>query len=173
MNNIDTVIEVNEKDEVQGYLEKMDAHVRGCLHRAISVFVVNQKGEWLLQQRAAEKYHSKLKWSNACCTHPMKGETTEEAAKRRLVEEMGMTADVKRLFSFIYKAELDNGLIEHELDHVFIAETDDLPQINEEEVAAYRYLSLEELSEEVAKHPENFTVWFLLLFDRVKQHLSS
>lgn len=163
-----TVIAVNEQDEVVGYFEKMEAHRKGILHRAISVFIFNSRGEWLLQQRAAHKYHSALLWSNSTCTHPMKGESDIEAANRRLFEEMGMKAELEKQFSFQYRAHLENDLIEHELDHIFIGYSDALPEINPEEVAAYRYISQADLTIELATHPERFSEWFKLLFERMK-----
>jgi isopentenyl-diphosphate delta-isomerase len=163
------VIGVNEKDEITGYFEKLDAHEKGILHRAISVFIFNSKGEWLLQQRAGHKYHSGLKWSNTTCTHPMKGESALEAAHRRLAEEMGMTANLDKLFTFKYYAELDKNLIEHELDHIFIGHTDDLPQINKEEVEAYRYISTKELQNEIEDSPDRFTEWFKMLFNELQK----
>ncbi len=163
-----TVIAVNEQDEVVGYFEKMEAHRKGILHRAISVFIFNSRGEWLLQQRAAHKYHSALLWSNSTCTHPMKGESDIEAANRRLFEEMGMKAELEKQFSFQYRAHLENDLIEHELDHIFIGYSDALPEINSEEVAAYRYISQADLTVELATHPERFSEWFKLLFERMK-----
>jgi len=168
---MDTVIAVNENDEVEGYLEKMEAHRKGILHRAISVFIVNSKGEWLLQQRAHDKYHSRLQWSNACCTHPMEGESTDEAASRRLYEEMGLRTSLTHLLTFQYKAELDNGLIEHELDHVFFGISDELPTINKKEVASYRNISWIDLTQEIKSHPERFTMWFKLLFEKVLNEL--
>lgn len=170
--NVNEVILVNEKDEIQGYTNKMEAHKKGILHRAISVFIFNTKGEWLLQQRASHKYHSSELWSNTACTHPMKNETELDAANRRLKEEMGMITTLKKVFDFQYKAYLDNGLIENELDHVFIGITDENPVINPDEVSNYGYLSTEELKNALNKHPENFTEWFKLLFDRVKQEIS-
>lgn len=170
---MEDIIAVNEQDEVQGFLEKMYAHEKGVLHRAISVFVINSKGEWLLQQRARDKYHSALQWSNACCTHPGKGESTIEAAYRRLKEEMGFTTSLTHLLTFQYRAELDNGLIEHELDHVFIGESNVSPIINESEVAAYRYVSKSDIEKEIRANPGTYTAWFLLLFDKVANKLDN
>ena len=163
---ISKVICVDENDEPTGEMEKMEAHEKAVLHRAFSVFIFNSDGLLLLQQRAAGKYHSALLWTNTCCSHPMPGETTPEAAKRRLVEEMGMSADLKFIFKFQYKAPFDNGLTEHEIDHVFIGHTDDLPKINPAEVEAYKYISMEDLKKEMTKKPEQFTVWFQIIFDR-------
>lgn len=166
-----TVIAVNENDEVVNYYGKMEVHKKGILHRAISVFIFNSKGEWLLQQRARHKYHSGLLWSNTSCTHPMKGESNIEAANRRLYEEMGLCAPLAKIFSFQYWAELDDGLIENELDHIFIGVTDDLPNINKEEVASYRYISSHDLANEIKNSPESYTEWFKLLFEKVLKEL--
>lgn len=161
------VILVNEMDEVLGHMDKLEAHRKGILHRAISLFIFNNKGEWLLQQRAAHKYHSGLLWSNATCTHPIFGEAAVDAAHRRLKEEMGLSTSLKKSFIFQYRAELTNGLIENELDHIFIGQCDDSPVINKEEVASYRYISSPNLVKEITNQPEQFTVWFKLLFERV------
>jgi len=169
--NPNLVILVNEKDEVLGEMEKMEAHRKGVLHRAISVLVFNSKGEWLLQQRACHKYHSGLLWSNTTCTHPMSGEETIEAAHRRLREEMGMVSPLKKAFIFKYKANLDKDMIEHELDHVFTGETDNIPVINPDEVRTYRYISTKDLEVEMKNFPNNFTEWFKILFNRVKKEL--
>lgn len=170
--NPNHVIAVNEKDEVLGFVEKMEAHQKGILHRAISVLVFNSDNEWLLQQRAAKKYHSNLLWSNTACTHPMENEEVTEAAHRRLKEEMGMKSPLEKKFSFQYRAELDNNLIENELDHVFIGKSDELPAINKDEVASYRYVSTEELQTEIDRFPDQFTEWFKILFNRVKQEVA-
>lgn len=170
--NPDLVILVNENDEVLGEMEKMEAHRKGVLHRAISVLVFNSKGEWLLQQRAAHKYHSSLLWSNTACTHPMIGEDTIISAHRRLKEEMGMQSPLKKAFSFQYKAELDGDMIEHELDHVFIGNTENVPKVNPEEVESYRYISTTDLESEITTNPNEFTEWFKILFDMVKKELN-
>lgn len=171
MMNVDEVIIVNEQDDVLGYMNKLEAHQKGILHRAISVFVFNSKGEWLMQQRASDKYHSSNLWSNSACSHPMRGESELTAAERRLEEEMGIKTKLKRLFSFQYEAKLDSQLVENELDHVFIGKSDDLPKINPEEVADYKYISTEDLSMELVVFPQNYTEWFKLLFQRVRQEL--
>lgn len=169
--NANEVILVNEKDEELGFMDKMEAHEKGLLHRAISVFIFNSDNEWLLQQRAEHKYHSGLLWSNASCTHPMSGEEEITAANRRLEEEMGMKASLKKLFNFQYKAYLDNDLIEHELDHVFVGYTNQKPVMNPEEVCDYRYVSTEELQKEMQATPEKFSEWFKLLFDRMHKEI--
>src|SRR5215468_430433 len=116
---MEQVILVNELDEEIGTMEKLSAHEQGVLHRAISVFIFNEKGEMLLQQRASRKYHSGGLWTNACCSHPHPGEATHAAALRRLKEEMGFETSLKKAFDFVYKTSFDNGLTEHEFDHVF------------------------------------------------------
>jgi isopentenyl-diphosphate delta-isomerase len=151
---------VDEQDQVIGQLEKMEAHRSGLLHRAFSVLIFNTKGELLLQQRAAHKYHSPLLWTNSCCSHPKPGETITAAATRRLQEEMGMEASLQPAFHFIYEAQLDQGLTEHELDQD--------PQINPEEVAAFRWISMAQLLQELETKRDSFTVWFQILLD---QHL--
>lgn len=159
---------VNEQDVEIGVMEKLTAHEQGLLHRALSVFIFNSKGEMLLHQRAAHKYHSALLWTNACCTHPRPSEPLIDAASRRLEEEMGMSAQVNFAFSFIYKAEFENGLTEYEYDHVFIGNSDSIPSPNKDEVAGYKYLSMEKIEEWIIKSPEDFTIWFRLIFDKIK-----
>lgn len=167
---IEKVVLVDEHDNELGTMEKMEAHIKGVLHRAFSVFIFNSKGELLLQQRALDKYHSPGLWTNTCCSHPRLNETTLDAANRRLVEEMGMHSSVSKAFSFIYKSEFDNDLTEHELDHVFIGKDDTLPVINTEEVASYRYVDLDELEIEIKNDPEGFTTWFRICLPRVIEH---
>ncbi len=156
----EAVILVNENDEQIGMMPKLKAHEKGVLHRAFSVFLFNTQGEMLLQQRAFGKYHSEGLWSNTCCSHPKVGEDTQSAAHRRLMEEMGLETDLQFLYSFLYKAELDKGLTEHELDHVFIGISDQKPVINTEEVADWKYRSIDELFRDLESHPEHYSVWF-------------
>jgi len=158
------VILVNEQDEPIGLMEKMEAHEKGLLHRAFSVLIFNSNGEMLLQQRALSKYHSPGLWTNACCSHPRNGETILEASNRRLLEEMGMQAELTVLTHFIYKAEFDNGLTEHELDYVVKGITDNNPIINSDEVNDFRWICPSDLSQWVSNNPTDFTVWFLELF---------
>ncbi len=165
------VILVDENDREMGVLEKMEAHRNPVLHRAISVFIINTKGEWLLQQRAFDKYHSRGLWTNACCSHPRPGERNVEAAKRRLREEMGMEAELTELFHFIYREQLENGLTEYELDHVFVGISDELPRINIDEVHHYKYVTYRELKKDIEKNPGSYTVWFLKIVDRVNEYL--
>ncbi len=164
------VILVNNQDDSIGTMEKMEAHEKGVLHRAFSVFLFNEKGEMLLQQRAKSKYHSGGLWTNTCCSHPRPEESTLNAASRRLIEEMGIKAEVHEIFQFIYRAELDQGLIEHELDHVFFGHFDGEFEINKEEVESARYISKEELILEVDQTPENFTEWFKIALPEVLKH---
>jgi isopentenyl-diphosphate Delta-isomerase len=167
MMNSDTVILVNEQDAMTGTMEKMEAHRNGLLHRAISVFIIDSHGRWLLQRRAKNKYHSSSLWTNSCCSHPMPNETNEEAANRRLLQEMGLKCKLTELFHFIYKEPLDNELTEHELDHVFYGTTDDLPEINHEEVMDFRYIHYTDLAADVKANADNYTVWFRLIMERV------
>lgn len=163
------VVLVDEKDTPIGLMEKMEAHRKGALHRAFSVFIFNSQGELLLQQRALDKYHSGGKWTNTCCSHPRDGESTLDAAKRRLDEEMGLSCDLEYRFHFQYKATFENGLTEHEIDHVFFGYTDSVPQLNSQEVADYRYVSLPELQQSIKNQPERYTPWFKICFDRVAE----
>ena len=167
------VILVNEKDEPIGLMGKMEAHEKGLLHRAFSVFVFNSKQEVLLQQRAACKYHSPNLWTKTCCSHPRVGETNQQAGERRLQEEMGLQVPLQEVFSFIYKAPFDNGLTEHEYDHVLIGYSDAQPQINPEEVASWKWLSLEAIKEDILQAPERYTAWFKIIFEEFYHHLLS
>ncbi len=167
---MEQLVLVNEQDEPIGVMEKMEAHEKGLLHRAFSVIVFNSKGEMLLQKRASSKYHSGGLWTNACCSHPRPGETVIDAAKRRMLEENNFAIDnPKFCFSFIYKSPLDNELTEHELDHVLVAFSDELPQPNPEEADALEYWDLEKLKLALKKSPEIFTVWFKILMDRLDE----
>lgn len=171
MNKEEFVILVDENDQEIGQMEKMEAHEKGLLHRAFSVFVFDKEGKFLLQRRALSKYHSGGLWTNTCCSHPRQGETTKQAAVRRLGEELGFEADVEEQFSFIYKSKLDKGLTEHELDHVFFAtyEGDIIP--NPEEVAEVKYVGLDDLKNDMTNHPENYTEWFKICFNEVLEKL--
>lgn len=160
------VILVNEKDEQIGTMPKMEVHEKALLHRAFSVFIINDKGETMLQQRAAEKYHSPLLWTNTCCSHQRVGETNIMAGKRRLGEEMGFVTELTELFSFIYKAPFDNGLTEHELDHVMIGTFNDVPKINKREVENWKWMPLDDIKKDIASNPEHYTEWFKIIFDR-------
>ncbi len=165
------VILVNEKDDQLGLMGKMEAHQKAVLHRAFSVFVFNKKGELLLQQRALDKYHSPGLWTNTCCSHQRDGESNIEAGKRRLEEEMGFSCDLEELFWFVYKAPFDNGLTEHELDHVMIGYYDQDPKINKEEVASYQWMLLEDVKKDIDMRPELYTEWFKIIFKEYDQRL--
>lgn len=165
------VILVNEKDEQIGTMPKMEAHEKALLHRAFSVFVINDKGETMLQQRAAKKYHSPMLWTNTCCSHQREGESNLQAGKRRLQEEMGFNTELTELFSFIYKAPFDNGLTEHELDHVMIGTFNEEPNINKDEVENWKWMALDDIKKDIALHPSNYTEWFKIIFDRFYNHL--
>ena len=160
----ENVILVDEQDNQLGLMPKMEAHEKAVLHRAFSVFIFNSKGELMLQQRAAHKYHSPLLWTNTCCSHQRNGESNIEAGKRRLVEEMGFETNLKEVFSFVYKAPFDNGLTEHELDHVMVGNFDGLPEINHEEVASFKWMSLDAIKEDIELHPNLYTAWFKIIF---------
>lgn len=162
------VILVNENDEQIGLMEKMEAHEKAILHRAFSVFIFNSRGEMLLQQRALQKYHSPGLWTNTCCSHPKDGETLEQATRRRLEEEMGMQCELTKAFAFIYKSDVGQGLTEHELDHVFLGETDQEPNINPDEVAAWKYMKLDDLHRDMENNPQNYTVWFRIAFKELE-----
>jgi isopentenyl-diphosphate delta-isomerase len=163
----DQVVLVDPNDVQIGTMEKYEAHRKGLLHRAISVFLFNSNGQWLLQQRADDKYHSQSLWSNTCCTHPYPGEANLDAAHRRLEEEMGLRCELTDVFHFLYKEPLDNELTEHELDHVFMGVCDDLPVLNPMEVMAYRFIDFKDLVAEIEQDPEQFTVWFRKIVEPV------
>ncbi len=163
------VILVNENDEVIGFMEKMEAHQKAVLHRAFSIFIFNRKGEMLLQQRALKKYHCAGLWTNACCSHPLPGEDVEQAAERRLLEEMGFTTPLQKLFHFVYEASFDNGLTEHEYDHVFVGVYENEISINRQEVNDYCFKSLDDIAASLITHPGKYTVWFRIAFPRVKK----
>ena len=170
---MDKVVLVDTEDNSLGTMEKMEAHEKGLLHRAFSVFVFNDAGELLLQRRALSKYHSGGLWTNTCCSHPRIDETPIIAGKRRLIEEMGFTAELEDTFSFIYEAKLDNDLTEHELDHVLIGHYNDAPVPNKLEVDSWRYSPMSEIELDMEKHPENYTIWFKIIFDQVKNYKKS
>ena len=163
---MEQVILVNEQDEQVGLMEKIEAHEKALLHRAFSVFIFNDAGELMLQQRASDKYHSPLLWTNTCCSHQKEGETNIEAGKRRLQEEMGFTTDLKEVCSFIYKAPFDNGLTEHEFDHVLTGVYNDEPKLNPEEAEAYKWVKLEEVKKDIQVNKQNYTAWFVIIFEK-------
>jgi isopentenyl-diphosphate delta-isomerase len=164
---MENVILVNKEDHEIGVMEKMEAHEKGVLHRAFSIFLFNKKGEILLQQRANHKYHSGGLWTNTCCSHPRPGESLAEATERRLMEEMGIACKMWPAFSFIYKKKFSNGLTEHELDHVFLGKYDDAPNINREEVEDWKYMSLDDIQTDIELNPEKYTAWFKICFFKV------
>ena len=167
---MEKVILVDKLDNPIGEMEKQEAHVKGLLHRAFSIFIFNDKEEILLHQRAHHKYHSGGLWTNTCCSHPRPGEHTHDAANRRLVEEMGMVCTLKEQFSFIYKAKLDNDLFEHELDHVFFGKSNEKPEPNKDEVEDYKYLSIKSIQQDLIHNPKRYTAWFKICFDEVVQN---
>jgi isopentenyl-diphosphate delta-isomerase len=162
------VILVTPQDEAIGVMEKMEAHQKGLLHRAFSVFIFDKEGRMLLQQRAPQKYHGAYLWTNACCSHPVWGEAVENAATRRLQEELGFTTPLQKIFSFTYKAAVENNLIEHEYDHVFAGEYDGEIRMNSEEVCNVAYHSLASIKQLLQEHPERFTAWFKLAFPQIE-----
>lgn len=163
---------VDENDTEVGTAEKMEAHRGGKLHRSFSIFVLNSRGELLLQQRAKTKYHSGGLWSNTCCSHPRPGEGAADAAHRRLREEMGFDTELREAFTFVYEAQLDNELCEHEFDHVFIGTFDGEPKPNPEEVGDWKFVDVGELQRDIKEHPDTYTFWFRASFDRVFEHLN-
>ena len=162
------VILVNAADEEIGVMEKLEVHQKGLLHRAFSVFIFDSQGRMLLQQRAATKYHGGLLWTNACCSHPFPGESVNDAAARRLQEELGFTTPLEKVFSFTYKANVENSLVEHEFDHVFVGEYEGEILPNTEEVAAYAYHDVEALKKLLKDQPTLFTQWFQIAFPQIE-----
>jgi isopentenyl-diphosphate delta-isomerase len=160
----ENVILVDVLDNQLGLMPKMEAHEKAVLHRAFSVFIFNDEGELMLQQRAAHKYHSPLLWTNTCCSHQRDGESNIEAGKRRLIEEMGFKTNLKEIFSFVYKAPFDNGLTEHELDHVMIGNFNGVPKINPDEVASFKWMTLEAVKKDIELQPNIYTAWFKIIF---------
>ncbi len=171
MEKEELVVLVNENNKQIGLMPKMEAHQKAVLHRAFSVFVLNDKNELMLQQRAADKYHSPLLWANTCCSHQRENETNIEAGNRRLQEEMGFTTDLKELFSFVYKAPFDNGLTEHELDHVMIGYYNEEPIINPDEVEAWKWMDIDEVRKDIQQNPDIYTAWFKIIFNEFYHHL--
>ena len=166
------VILVNEKDEQIGLMPKMEAHEKALLHRAFSVFVFNEQNELMIQQRAFGKYHSPGLWTNTCCSHQREGESNIEAGKRRLQDEMGFSTELNDTISFIYKAPFDNGLTEHEFDHILVGYFNGEPDLNPEEVHAWKWMSLEELKADMEKQPQLYTEWFKIIFENYYKHIS-
>ncbi|CAL2065601.1 isopentenyl-diphosphate Delta-isomerase [Tenacibaculum sp. 190524A05c] len=170
---VENVILVDEQDNEVGFMEKIEAHEKAVLHRAFSVFVFNDNNELMLQQRAKSKYHSPLLWTNTCCSHQRKGESNISAGKRRLQEEMGFVCELEEVFSFIYKAPFDNGLTEHELDHVMIGRYNDEPVINPDEVESFKWMSLEAVKNDIEENPEEYTAWFKIIFDKSYEKIAN
>jgi len=167
------VILVDEQDNPIGLMPKLEAHQKAVLHRAFSVFILNSKGELMLQQRAKHKYQSPGLWTNTCCSHQRQGATHIQAGMRRLQEEMGFTTDLKEIISFIYKAPFDNGLTEHEFDHVLIGYYEDSPIINHDEVADWKWMPLEDVKNDIDTYPELYTVWFVIIFTKFYDYLKN
>ena len=168
---LEYVILVDENDQEIGTMEKQEAHEKGLLHRAFSVFVFNENKELLLQQRALTKYHSAGLWTNTCCSHPRIGETIEQAAHRRLMEEMGFDCDLSTKTSFIYKAAFENGLTEHEFDHVLVGSFNGEINFNPTEVKNFKWINLEELQIDLLQNNQNYTAWFKIIFDNFQKSL--
>ena len=165
------VILVDKNDNQVGLMPKLEAHEKGVLHRAFSIFIFNSKYELLLQKRASSKYHSGGLWTNTCCSHPREGEDTLDAANRRLDEEMGMKTSLRKVYDFIYKAELDNQLTEHEFDHVFYGVCDRDPILNKDEAEDFKWVDMETLNNDIMKNEDNYTVWFKIAFEYFYNYL--
>lgn len=163
---MEEVILVDSDDNVLGTMEKMEAHRKGVLHRAFSILIFNSAGELLLQKRSREKYHSGGLWTNACCSHPSPHESIEESVRKRLQYEMGIDVNPTFAYTFQYKAPLDNALIEHELDHVYVGQFDGTPEVNPEEVEDWKFVDVEDLRKSVKDNPEKYTAWFRLMLDQ-------
>ena len=166
------VILVDENDNKVGLMPKMEAHEKALLHRAFSVFVFNDKNELMLQQRAEHKYHTPGLWTNTCCSHQRDGETNLQAGKRRLQEEMGFVTDLEEKTSFIYKAPFDNGLTEHEFDHIMVGYYIGEPNINPDEVANWKWMSLEDIKSDMAINPDIYTAWFKIIFEKFYEFIN-
>lgn len=164
------VILVDANDNPIGLMNKLEAHEKAVLHRAFSVFILNDKNELMLQQRAHHKYHSPLLWTNTCCSHQRENETNIQAGTRRLREEMGFETELKEMFHFIYKAPFDNGLTEHELDHVMLGYYTDMPDINKDEVESWKWMKIEEVKNDMIANPNLYTVWFKIIFEEFYHH---
>lgn len=169
--NKETLILVDDQDRQVGQMEKHEAHKKGLLHRAFSVFVFNEKNELMLHQRSFDKYHSGGLWTNTCCSHPRIGESVKEAALRRLKEEMGFVCPVEFQFSFVYRSELDNKMIEHEFDHVFFGYYNENPAPNPDEVQDWCFKSMETIAIELQQQPELYTSWFKVVFENIYKRI--
>ena len=169
--SIEKVILVDENDNQVGVMPKLEAHQKGLLHRAFSVFIFNSKYELLLQKRASSKYHSGGLWTNTCCSHPREGEEILDAAKRRLIEEMGIDTSLRKVHDFIYKAELDNDLTEHEFDHVLYGIYSEDPIINKDEADDFKWIDMDSLNEDIKTNGNNYTIWFKIAFEYFYNYL--
>jgi isopentenyl-diphosphate delta-isomerase len=167
------VILVNEKDQEIGLMPKLEAHQKAVLHRAFSVFIFNSENELMLQQRASNKYHSPNLWTNTCCSHQRSGESNIQAGTRRLYEEMGFTTTLNEITSFIYKAPFDNGLTEHELDHVMVGYYNEDPVINSDEVEDWKWMKIEDVKNDISLNPDLYTAWFKIIFKNFYNHLNN
>ena len=167
------VILVNGQDEPLGVMDKLEAHEKGLLHRAFSIFIFNRSGEMLLQQRALDKYHSGGLWTNSCCSHPQPGEETLAAAQRRLGEEMGFSTPLELAFSFTYRTAFENGLTEHEVDHVFTGRYDGVVSPNQEEVHRYSFMEVDAIKDSIKKEPHLYTSWFKIAFPKLESYLAA
>ncbi len=168
---MEEIILVDESDREIGYAEKLEAHrAGGRLHRAFSIVLFRADGRMLLQQRAAAKYHFGGLWTNACCGHPRRGEGLEDAARRRLREELGVESELRRVFSFRYTAtDAGSGLTERELDHVLVGTLEGETRPDPDEIDAVRWVDCAELARDVAERPERYTPWFALLLARLPE----
>lgn len=164
------VILVNENDEEIGTIEKIEAHQKGLLHRAFSIFIFNNNNELLIHQRASNKYHGGDLWTNTCCSHPLPNEEIAEAANRRLKEEMGITCELNQVGHLLYKVEVENNLIEHEYDHILLGKSDENPNPNAEEVKDWKWITIKDLENQIALHPENFTYWFKMILPKLNTY---
>ena len=169
--SIEKVILVDENDNQVGLMPKLEAHQKGLLHRAFSIFIFNSKYELLLQKRASSKYHSGGLWTNTCCSHPREGEEILDAANRRLIEEMGIETSLRKVHDFIYKAELDNNLTEHEFDHVFYGIYNEDPIINKDEADDFKWIDMDSLNEDIKTNGDNYTIWFKIAFEYFYNYL--
>lgn len=167
------VILVNEKDQEIGLMPKLEAHQKAVLHRAFSVFIFNSENELMLQQRASNKYHSPNLWTNTCCSHQRSGESNIQAGTRRLYEEMGFTTPLNEITSFIYKAPFDNGLTEHELDHIMVGYYNEDPVINSDEVEDWKWMKIEDVKNDISLNPDLYTAWFKIIFKNFYNHLNN
>jgi len=166
------VILVDAFDKPVGKMEKIEAHRKGLLHRAFSVFIFNDHGEMMMQKRSLNKYHSPGLWTNACCSHPREDEDTLVAAHRRLNEEMGFGCKLNEVFSFTYQADVGNGLTEHEFDHVFVGTYSKPPQLNRNEAENWKFMPMTDIKKDILINPSHYTVWFKIAFVEIENYLN-